>query len=49
MVRCLPAVCAGSDVLSDSADGGVPAETQAGGDAEAEGEGAHSSERSTEG
>lgn len=42
-------VSAGPDVLSGAVDGGMPAETEAGGDAETEREGANSSQRSSEG
>lgn len=45
----LDTLSAGPDVLSDTADGGMPAETEAGGDAETEREGANSSQRSSEG
>lgn len=40
---------AGSDVMSGTADGGMPAETEAGGDAKAEREGANGPQRSSEG
>lgn len=49
LIPCIFPVCAGPDVLSDSADGGVPAQTQTGGDAEAERERANGPQRSPEG
>ena len=42
-------VSAGPDVMSGSADGSLPAETEAGGDTQAEREGANGPQRSSEG